>query len=656
MVSRITSSVYPLINPLLIGFINEEQAMNYWEQVRQARVSRRRGIAVMAGAGVGGALLAACGSSDSGGGTSSTNASSTGDKSGLVYQPSESKPKPGGTLKHYVTADILHFDALADPSASTVANSSEPFYPRLLRFKTFKHPQAADGSSEGEVAQSWEMTPDRLQLTLKVRPGMKWDARAPTNGRVLDANDIVFSWNKFRTVNSAAAAIVYNANTAPEAPIASLTATDASTIVIKLQQPNASLLPLLSARDIFYVGPKEMDGGFEPKTTVRGHGPFILDEYVPASRFVWKKNPDYYQKDVGPNLERVEIPIISDNAQRQAQFRAGNVFTDVLAASPDQIVAMKKALPQTVLLQEASFLPTPSPIMTFGWESGSQFKDQRLRQALSMLIDRETYIDVLDNRENFRKDGLEVPVAINTVIPAGWGDYWLDPTKQREFGPNAIYLSHNVAEAKKLIAAAGFPNGFEFDFNFASGGQYGALYDRQVQVFAGMFDAGGLKTKQTGVPTASVWLDQYSRGYRSKEYAAGQKKGFNGIALVPERTYPTAAVHAYNQLHKDGQGYRGMVPAGGNVVNGDPQANDMAMRITQEFDRNKQIAVMHDLIRYVTGQSYYIPRVSGVKGYSLWWPVVGNLGAFVSYPGSGVWTDQRLSWWIDDSKPPIKPS
>jgi hypothetical protein len=85
-------------------------------------------------------------------------------------------------------------------------------------------------------------------------------------------------------------------------------------------------------------------------------------------------------------------------------------------------------------------------------------------------------------------------------------------------------------------------------------------------------------------------------------------------------------------------------------------ANDMALKITQEFDRARQVTQMHDLIRYVTGQSYYIPRISAVKGYSLWWPVIGNLGSAVSYPGSNTWVDQRLNWWIDDSKPPIKAS
>jgi ABC-type transport system substrate-binding protein len=639
--------------------VAKEMNMSYWEQLRRARITRRRGLAATAGAGFAAALLAACGGSDnsSSSGASSSGTATSADKSGLVYTPVDttSKAKPGGTLKHYVTADILHFDALADPSSSTVSNSSEPFYPRLFRFKTFKYNQDVDGSSEGEVAQSYELSPDKLQLTLKLRPGMKWDARSPTNGRVMDANDILFSWNKFKTVNSASAALVYNANTSADAPIESLTATDASTIVMKLHQPNASLLPLLSARDVFYIGPKEMDGGFDAKTTVRGHGPFILDEYVPASRFVWKKNPDFYIKDA-PFYDRVEIPIISDNAQRLAQFRAGNVFTDVVANSPDQIVALKKSLPDTLFLQDATFAPSPSPILTFGWETGSQFKDQRLRQALSMMIDRDAYIDVLDNRDNFRKDGLDIPTAINTVIPAGWGDYWLDPTKDKDFGANAKYLSYNLDEAKKLLAAAGMGSGFEFDFNFSSGGSYGALYERQVQVLAGMFSDAGMKPKLTGVATASVWLDQYSRGYRAKEYAAGQKKGFNGISLIPERTYPTAAVHAYNELNKDGQGYRGMVPAGGSVPNGDPTANDLSIKIAQEFDRAKQVSMMHDLIRYVTGQTYYIPRVSGVKGYSLWWPAIGNLGSFTSYAGSSTWTDNRLSWWIDDSKAPLKKS
>jgi len=110
-----------------------------------------------------------------------------------------------------------------------------------------------------------------------------------------------------------------------------------------------------------------MDGGFDAKNTVRGHGPYILDEYVPSSRFVYKRNPDYYIKD-RPFIERVEVPILSDNAQRLAQFRAGNIHTDVLGTWQDQIVAMKRALPETLLLQDGGYPAantgtSPSPIM-----------------------------------------------------------------------------------------------------------------------------------------------------------------------------------------------------------------------------------------------------------------------------------------------------
>jgi len=274
-----------------------------------------------------------------------------------------------------------------------------------------------------------------------------------------------------------------------------------------------------------------------------------------------------------------------------------------------------------------------------------------MRQALSMMLDREAFIDVIDNRENFRKGGLELPVLVNSVIPAGWGDFYLDPSDPKEFGPNAKYLALNLAEAKKLVAAAGYMNGLEFDINY---GTYAPPYNKIVEMYAGFFLEGGLKPKQQVITPQSLWLDQYSRAYRSKSYAAGLTKGFNGIALVPERVYPTAAVQIYNQMHKDGGGYRGMMPAGGSVVDGDAKSNDLSLKIIQEFDHNKQKSLIHELIRYETEQSFYVPRISSAKAFSLWWPAVGNLGAYVSYPGAGTWTDLRLNWWLDESKPPVK--
>jgi ABC-type transport system substrate-binding protein len=616
---------------------------SYWQKFTRARTSRRRAILAAAGLGLGASTLTLLGCGSDGGSGSSD------DKSALVDKPRPSNGKPGGTLKTYTASDIMHFDATADPSATTVPLSSEPFYPRLLKLKAVKYPELADGSSEGEAAESWEMSPDRLTITMKLRQGMKWDARAPTNNRPLDANDVLFSWSKFKALNVLNTSLAYDAAKAPEAPVESITAPDSKTLVVKLNQPDASILALLSARDIFFIEPKEAESGFDPKTTVRGHGPYLLENYTPSAGFTWKKNPDYYVKD-RPFFDRVETPIVSDQAQRLAQFRAGNIHTDVLETSQENVVVTKRELPDVLMLQADNFPVASGNMICFGWEAGSPWLDIRMRQALSMMIDHEAFIDAVENRDQFRREGIDLPVSRNSALPAGWGDLYLDPAEPKEFGPNAKFLSLNVAEAKKLIAAAGHPANFAFDIHY--GGHYGGNYKQWVEVLAGFFTNGGLQPKLSIITPSSVWLSNYSRIYRAASYKPGS--GFNGIAIIPERTYPTAAVQIYNQYHRDGGGYRGMVNTGGSVKDGDAKSTEFATKITQEFDRNKQKTLVHEFIRYEAEQLFYVPRVSVAKTFTLWWPAVGNVGAYTSYPGANNWADVRLNWWLDESKPPLK--
>jgi ABC-type transport system substrate-binding protein len=620
---------------------------SYWQRVTSERIGRRRalkGAATLAA--VAGALsLAGCGS-DAGDGKEPVFS----DKSGLLYQPVDTtaQAKPGGTYKHFSNADITHFDPSISDSSQTSGLSAAPFYPLLIKFKLGKYPQDADGGSEGEFAESWELSPDKSQVTFKVRQGMKWDARAPTNGRQVDAQDAVFTWSKYIQFNPGARSVAYDANLSPSSAIESLSAPDSRTIVAKLKNPDSSLFALLSTR--FYVMPKESDKDFDPKTTARGHGPFVLEEYVPSSRFVWKKNPDYYLKD-RPFIDRVEVPIVTEQATRLAQFRAGNIYSDVLSASQQDIVPTKKSAPELAMLQEGRYSERSTWFFTFGWEEGSPFRDTRMRQAASMLVDREAYVDVIDNRDTFAKDGLEIPYKLNSVIPAGWGDFWLDPANEKEFGPNAKYLQFNPTEAKKLMAAAGFANGVEVDFNFLSTGQFGAVYNRAAEIYAGMLRDGGLRLRMVPLEFNN-WVDNISQGYRSKEYKAGVRKGFNGFGMQGERGYPTAAVLAYNQFNPAGQGYRGNSPDGKNVADGDPKLIDLTVKINAEYDVKKQQALVHELIRYATGMSYYVPQPSATKPFSVWWPVLANNGTFTSYPGTNIW-QVRAHWWIDASKPPI---
>ena len=413
---------------------------------------------------------------------------------------------------------------------------------------------------------------------------MVWDRRDPTSGRQINADDVVFSWEKYKQLNPNSSAMAFQGGSS-QSPVESISATDAETIVVKLALPDASIIPMFSAYDLFYIQPTEADGGFDPRQTVRGHGLYILDEYVPSSHFNWERNPDFYIKD-HPFPEKVEVPIVSDYAQRLAQFKAGNIYTDILEGVQEDIVVTKKDVPDTLLLQENNYPTTSTAMTTFGWEAGVPYLDVRVRQALSMMIDREAIIDVLDNRANFEKEGLDTSIRRISAVPGGWTRYWLDPTDEASFGPEAKYLNYNVEEAKALMSAAGYPDGLEFDLYQGPPGRYGTAYERQVELYDGMFRNAGQKSKLSPIINPDDWLTNYSRVYRTNTYEPGA--GFNGIAVIPERGYVTLALQLYNQFHKDGGGYRGAVPEGGSVLEGDPFLNDLTVKIKQEFDTDAQ--------------------------------------------------------------------
>jgi peptide/nickel transport system substrate-binding protein len=519
----------------------------------------------------------------------------------------------------------------------------------MLRMKSVPIPGEADGSSEGETAESWEVSPDRLTITFKIRQGMVWDRRDPTNGRQIDADDVVFSWNKYKELNPNSAAIA-NTGAGSQSPVESVTATDAQTVVVKLVQPDASIIPMFSAYDLFYIQPKEADGGFDPRNDVRGAGMYILEEYVPSSHFTWARNPDFYIKGY-PFPDTVQVPIVSDYAQQLAQFKSGNIYTDIFENVQEDVIVTKKDAPDTLLLQENNYPTTSTALTVFGWEESVPFLDVRVRQALSMMIDREAIIDVLDNRQNFEKEGLEPGIRRVSAVPGGWTGYWLDPTDEASFGKEAKYLNYNVEEAKALMEAAGYGDGLEFDIYQGPPGRYGAAYERQVELYDGMFRNAGQKPTLTPITNSDAWLSDYSRVYRTNTYKPGD--GFNGIAVIPERGYVTVALQLYNQFNNKGGGYRGAVPAGGSVLDGDPKLNDLTSKISREFDTNAQIDLVHDLIRYTAENMYYIPRASSAKAFTLWWPAIGNAGAYAWYANSGVWVDRRREWWIDSTKAPL---
>src|SRR5205823_14960485 len=116
------------------------------------------------------------------------------------------------------------------------------------------HPVGADAIS-GDVAESWEVTPDATQITFKLRPDIKLDPRPPTTGRFVNAGDLKYSMDKAAQVSPYRTNVFNSASDA--APVTSVTMPDDRTIVIKMAFPYAPVLEMLAHNQHPLVVPVE---------------------------------------------------------------------------------------------------------------------------------------------------------------------------------------------------------------------------------------------------------------------------------------------------------------------------------------------------------------------------------------------------------------
>jgi ABC-type transport system substrate-binding protein len=312
---------------------------------------------------------------------------------------------------------------------------------------------------------------------------------------------------------------------------------------------------------------------------------------------------------------------------------------------PEDIVPTKRELPDLLLALEERF-SSGTNYLSFGYEGTSPFKDVRVRQAFSMLLDSEAFADAIENAGQFRDAGIEPPIARPTVLYPGHGDYWLDPNDVNKFGPTHKYLKYNPQEAKSLLTAAGHPNGFDFEFTYVGDGRYGNVYPRVAQVIAGMLTEGGLRPQQNPMQY-QLYYDNYFLSYVKPD-----GKGFNGLILRTGRGFPTAALQYQGQVHGGGSVHHGSTPTGLNAKDGDPKVNALIEKMRQEFDFGAQQAISHEIIKYYTQQAYTIARPTISIPYTLVWPVIGNYKVWEAWSNTSN-VEQAMNWWIDDTKKPL---
>ena len=610
----------------------------YWNRILESRVGRRRALAATGGMSAAAAFLAACG-----GGSDNGGPGDGGDSSSLITRAVDTSGSVtrGGVLKDRATGDPNTLDPSAainplNPPARLAYNTLVRFMPGKLEPTRYE--------LGPDLAESWEISPDGLQITLKLRPNLKFHPKPPVNGRALDMDDVLQTWQRFSTKSANRVGIVNSIN--PQAPVMSVTSTDSRTVVVKLKEPLVYGLELFASNNASHTGsiliiPKETDNGFDISKDMIGAGPYIMDKYETSLGFTMKRFAGYYDNDWG-YVDQIDIPIVPEYAQVLAQFKAGNIhFFNNNVIRPEDVLPIHNEAPRTQIFAADPVASTN--VLTFGWlpAGKSPFLDERVRQAFSKSWDRDLWIDTFYNVSKFESDGLPVSTRWSTALSAIYDGWWLDP-KSKEFGGNAQYYQHDIGEAKKLLSAAGFANGLpEQTSHHITTNQLGDL-PKWAEVLNGMAGEIGIPSKVNPVDYATEYIPQYRDGN-------GQYEGWSYHTSAGGTGVGPVGLLANEYWSKGGSAFHGFSTGTANTRAGDPAIDSLIEKARVEQDVEKRRALVHDLQRTLAKSVYALLVPGGATGFTMAWPAVGNFRVF---SGPQVWTHYKL--WLDQTKAPFR--
>ena len=327
-------------------------------------------------------------------------------------------------------------------TTGTTFDANHPVYSRLIEFKP------GETAIQPGLAERWDISPDGKTFTLHLRQGVKWHSNAmfkPT--RDFNADDVLFSFNRmgkedhpFHKVSGGS--YDYWGDLGLAKLIASIEKVDPYTIRIVLTEPNAPFLSNLaleftSIQSAEYGDVLMKAGKPEQIDQVPiGTGPFSFVAYQRDANVRYRRFDAFW----GPKakLDALVFSINKDPAVRLAKLRANECQVSAYPAPAD--------LPG--IRADAALKLMDQPGLNIGYlafnTQKKPFDDKRVRQALSMALDRKAILEAV-----FLGAGQP---AKNLIPPTMW-------SYNDAIQPPPL----DVTAAKKLLAEAGFPEGFETD-------------------------------------------------------------------------------------------------------------------------------------------------------------------------------------------------
>ena len=339
------------------------------------------------------------------------------------------QPQVGGVLSLAITSDPPSYDPLS-ATASFVINVVAPCYNGLVRYAP-NDPEAIIG----DLAESWTVSEDGRQVTFILRQGVSFH-----DGKPFTADDVKFTFDMVR--NPPADRVSVRKDLL--ANVADIIVVDPHTVRFDLTSPQSAFLQIL-AMGWMVVLPKhvlELPDGVS--TQIVGTGPFKFKSHQQGVSVELVKNEAYHEAGL-PYLDGLTFYVLPDRSTSFAYLRTGQLHM-IDGMDGEDARRVQEQFGDVVAVQQVPSYSYSNILLN---SSRAPFDDIRVREAVSLAINRQEALDVL--RQGFGVTGSLMP-------PGKWA---LTPEALGNIAGNGPDHSANLARARELLAEAGLADGFE---------------------------------------------------------------------------------------------------------------------------------------------------------------------------------------------------
>ena len=511
-------------------------------------------------------------------------------------------PKRGGTLS------IRGWDPpLFDPMLTTAYRVHVPLsltHSRLVRHRAGPSVPPGTFPIEGDLAESWTQ-PNETTYVFKLRRGVRWHPKPPVNGRELTSADVKYSVERFLTVKGNPSAYMLRAIDRVETP-------DAYTVRIVLKEVNAWFLEMLAnpmSMAIVAREAVEKFGDLKKAESVIGTGPVDAGQPPPerrphvraasavlpgrpaatstASRWSSTRTmPRACPRSSPASTISAGTSRAPSGAPTGCRSRTGSCSGGPACARPS---SCRTSRPTSRCAPIRSRGATSACARPCRWPSTARASSTRRRRASASSIPPSPP----------RSRTGRVPIA--------------------ELGEGARYFKYDPAEAKRLLAAAGYPNGFPASLCFTSYGS--TTFVDTVQLLLKYL-------KDVGITTT---LDQREYGAFIASCYFGK---FDSLTYGPQTPFVDPDNYVYGMHYPEELKNQSHV--------NDPVVTDLLVRQRRTVDPARRREILAELQRHLARQQYYVQLASPVI-IAVWDGALKNYGPNLGYDYGG----RLVAAWLD---------